>query len=172
MDYMLDTNVFNHVLDGKINIQSLKKLTVFVTHIQRDEIQKTKDEVRRGALMQVFQNVTSSTTPTSSCVAGVSVAGGACPTGNATLPTETAVWGVSKWGEAKWSKGDGLFESMRCDLDGMNKAKKNNTQDILIAETALRNNLILVSSDAALCEMMSKYGGKCVLPSEIELTER
>ncbi|GGC65274.1 hypothetical protein GCM10011396_10320 [Undibacterium terreum] len=164
---MLDTNVFNRVLDEKIDITVFNEHEVFATHIQHDEILKTKNENRREALLKVFAEMINVQIPTSSAVAGVSVAGGACASADAILPTETAAWGTSNWRGAKWSKNDGSFEDMRRDLDALNKGKNNNTQDILIAETAFRNDLILVSSDVDLCKVMDKHGGQSVSPEDI-----
>jgi predicted nucleic acid-binding protein len=159
--YMLDTNVFNHVLDGRLDATLLEGRSLFVTHIQHDEIQSTKDESRRGALMKIFDNVLQVQAPTSTMVAGVSVAGGACASAEGVLATESNVGGISRWGQAKWGTKDNIFEDMRRDLDALNKGKKNNAQDILIAETALRNKLVLVTSDVDLFQIMSKYGGAC-----------
>jgi hypothetical protein len=45
LPYMLDTNIFNHILDGTIDISELTKLRgeFFVTHIQLDELNATPD---------------------------------------------------------------------------------------------------------------------------------
>lgn len=158
---MLDTNVFNHVLDGKVDASSLKGKELFVTHIQLDELKNTKDESRRESLLTVFKEFEQERQATSSAVSGIFVSGGASSGASGQLPTETAVWGLSRWGEAKWGNTDNVFEEMRRDLDALNKRKKNNTHDVLIAETALRNGLVLVTSDADLFEIMCKYGGAC-----------
>lgn len=49
-------------------------------------------------------------------------------------------------------------------LNSRNKGKKNNAQDVLIAETALLNQLALVTADADLAEVMKMFGGKVVTP--------
>lgn len=160
--YMLDTNVFNHVIDGKVDVERLAGMDLVVTHVQRDELQKTKDESRRGKLLAVFQELTPDQTVTASAVAGVSVAGGASASGGKVVPTESMVWDVSNWKQAKWGAEDGLFEAMRNELDALNKRKKNNAHDILIAETAVRNGWVLVTSDSDLFAVVTKYGGACI----------
>lgn len=161
MGYMLDTNVFNHVLDGTIDIGSLKGRRLIATHIQRDEINNTKDEVRRAALLSVFEFLAGEQAPTSSAVAGISVAGGACAGSDGVVPTESAVWDVSRWDEAKWGAEDDIFEGMRRELDALNKRKRNNAHDILIAETSVRNGWVLITGDADLFAVVSKYRGAC-----------
>ena len=158
---MLDTNVFNHVLDGQLDIASLKGIRLIATHIQRDEIANTKDAVRREALLSMFEFLVGDDAPTSSAVAGVSVAGGACASSNGVAPTESAVWDLSRWGQAKWGANDDIFAGMRRDLDALNKRKKNNVQDILIAETSLRNGWVLITADADLFAIVTKHGGAC-----------
>jgi len=159
--YMLDTNVFNDVLDGTIDIAGLKGKRLIATHIQRDEINNTKDEVRRAALVSVFEFLAGEQTPTSSAVAGISVAGGACASSNGVVPTESAVWDVSRWDGAKWGAADDIFEGMRRELDALNKAKRNNAHDILIAETSLRNGWVLITADRDLFAVVTKCGGAC-----------
>ena len=45
MKCMFDTNVFNDILDGKILLGDIRSDVIcYVTHIQRDEINKTKDD--------------------------------------------------------------------------------------------------------------------------------
>ncbi len=56
--YMLDTNVFNHLLDGKVDITCLKGRRLIATHIQRDEISNTENEVRRADLLSIFEFLT------------------------------------------------------------------------------------------------------------------
>ena len=159
--YMLDTNVFNHVLDGAIDIDKLKGKRLFATHIQRDEINNTKDESRRVALLSVFEFLTKEQGTTSSAAAGISVAGGARAGVDGVVPTESAVSDVSRWDEAQWGREDDIFEGMRRELDALNRAKRSNVHDILIAETSLRSEWVLITGDADLFAVVTKYGGAC-----------
>ena len=159
---MLDTNVFNHLLDGRIDGHLLAGAKLYVTHIQHDEINRTSDPARRGALLEMVASVMGKCVVTSSCVADVSAADYAGA--SADVPTESAVWGVSKWGQAKWGSGEDLLSPMRAELDALNKSKKNNIQDVLIAETALKQGFVLVTSDRNLAEVMRKFGGEVIDP--------
>lgn len=142
--YMLDSHVFNYVVDGKIDIATLRGKAIVATHVQRDEIFKTKDEAGRTALLAVFSELVPDTS-----------------SGSGVVPTESAVWGVSPWGKAKWDAEDNKFAEMRAELDAINKQKRNNAHDILIAETAVRNGWVLIASDGDLFTVVTKYGGAC-----------
>ena len=158
---MLDTNVFNHVLEGKIDVAKLAGLRLRATHIQRDELGNTPDQKKREALLSIFESLTVEKAPTTSAVVGVSVVGAACPGSSGIVPTESSVWGVSRWGAAKWSADNGIFTGMRQELDALNKKKRNNVHDILIAETSVRNGWVLITSDSDLFSVVTKYGGAC-----------
>ncbi|MEO8342805.1 MAG: hypothetical protein ABI536_03200, partial [Gallionella sp.] len=75
------------------------------------------------------------------------------------VPTASAVWGVSEWGAAEWGSQDGLFESLLIKLNEKNKSKNNNVRDVLIAETAIQRNLVLVTDDSDLAEVVRNTGG-------------
>jgi len=49
-NYMLDTCIFNFILDGRFTINDLPSGKYHITHIQRDELNATPDENRRIAL--------------------------------------------------------------------------------------------------------------------------
>ena len=159
---MLDTNVFNHILDGRLDPEQLRGRHLVATHVQRDEIQATRDEERRSALMGLFDDFVPQRTPTTSAVAGVSVAGEACGSASGVVPTESFVFDVSRWDEAKWSREDHVFSAMLSDLDALNGAKGNNIKDVLIAETAFRNGWTLVTDDTDLAQVATRYGCRCM----------
>ena len=134
---MLDTNVFNHLIDGRLDLARLQGRKLFATHVQIGELRKTPDEARRNELLALFEELNIEHHPTSSMVAGISVAGGACAS-------------------------DGkLYESMRGELNALNKGKRNNSEDILIAETAIVNGLTLLTGDRHLIAVTEKFGGSC-----------
>lgn len=137
--YMFDTNIFNEILDHKIDIASITNASLYVTHIQLNEIQATKNEERRNLLLQVFHEVDKET-----------------------ITTESAVWDVSEWGNAKWGSENNLYQPIMKRLGELNKKKKNNTQDALIAETAIVNTQILVTNDIDLQYVISEFGGKAI----------
>jgi len=134
---MFDTNIFNQIVDDNINIASLKQSNkYYTTHIQLDEISDTGDKERKSFLLGMFQEI-----------------------GNEKVPTESAVWDVSKWDEAKFSNGD-LYTLL---LQELNKSKPrdkdNNIKDALIAETSIKNGFILVTADSALYRIVKNLGG-------------
>ncbi len=134
--YMFDTNVFNRVLDGKIDVTTLpSNEPYFVTHIQRNEIENTKNPERREALLSTFHGIDHSQ-----------------------VPTESAYWGVSEWDSAKWSADDGVIEEIIERLNQKNNNKKNNGLDALIAETTIKNKHTLITDDRDLMEVVKEMG--------------
>ena len=171
LECMFDTNVFNRILDGVISVDALSgRVNAHATHVQRDEIAKTKNDTRRNALQTVFSSVTDRTVPTASLVLGVSRVGEARLGGGHVVPTSSAVWDVSTFGQAKWTANDNLYSPIKADLDALNGGKGNNIQDALIAETAIKDGYILVTEDRDLAVVTKKYRGQCV--SVAELMER
>jgi predicted nucleic acid-binding protein len=165
---MFDTNVFNRIVDEEISLKSLiDSVTVYVTHIQRDEINNTKNPKRRAVLVKVFSDVVAVSKPTDNFVLGVSRLDQARLGGEREVPTASAVYGVSKWGKAKWSAEDNIYTALKTELDKLNKNKPNNIQDALIAETSIKGKYILVTEDADLAEVTKKYGGKCLSVPEL-----
>lgn len=141
--YIFDTNIFNRLVDGTFLLSELPSdAEFFATHIQIDELNKTKDTERRAKLFLRFVE----TTPT-------------------LVPTESFTIGVSRIGQAKISKKDNLAQQIRNDLDGLNGAKHKNSQDALIAEVAAVNNLTLVTADYDLAQIASKHGISCIFHS-------
>ena len=97
-----------------------------------------------------------------------SVAGAACPAASTSVvPTECGVWGVSEWGQAKWRSERTQFDALREELDGRNRGKLNNVQDVLIAETALQNKMTLLTRDADLRFVAEKFGVLCADATEL-----
>jgi hypothetical protein len=141
---MLDTNVFNRVLDGQISLSSLAGHRLLVTGIQRDELNKTKDDVRRTALLATFEAISPEVGLASSFAYGIEGAG---------------------YGEAYYNDGSGNFQKMRKRLQELDHKKKkplNQERDILLAETAIKNGATLVSDDRNLRQVVSEFGGYAI----------
>ncbi len=138
--YVVDTSVFNWLTDSWIERDSLPSDGGFaVMHIQVDEINKTKDEERRARLLLTQASLH-------------------CEL----LPTETFLVDVSRLGHAKVGGGR-LFMSLKAELDNLNKSKKNNSRDALIAEAAITNGYTLLTADGDLRSAVEKHGGKVFL---------
>lgn len=143
LGFMLDTNIFNDVLDGTISISILKELggELFTTHIQLYELTATTDPQRRKELLELFHKVVPKE-----------------------LPTESSVWTITRPGNAKWTTSDSLYAPIvRLLAVGQKRwnARKHesNMRDALIAETAIRNNLVLLTNDAKLLRAVEELGG-------------
>lgn len=135
MKYMFDTNVFNDILDGNIDFKKFREgIVCCVTHIQRDEINKTKDKMRRKALNDVFSELAEEE-----------------------HPTKTFVLGISRLGMGKLGEGT-LYQQLKDRLDSLNRKKKgNNGMDALIGETAIKNDLTLVTHDMEFFRVMTEF---------------
>lgn len=62
---------------------------------------------------------------------------------------------------------DNLYTPIKADLDALNKSKRNNVQDALIAETSMKGGYLLVTDDTHLIEVTKRYGGRCVSIEEL-----
>lgn len=167
---MFDTNVFNRVVDNIISLEALDRcITVYATHIQRDELNNTKNTERRTKLSRLFSDLIVGLDATTSFVVGVSRVGEASVGGDREVPTESAIWDVSSWDEANWSSDDDLYAAIKTGLDRMNGGKPNNVQDALIAETSIKGRYVLVTDDSDLAIVAKQFGGKCLSVSELSL---
>ncbi len=156
---MFDTNVFNRILDGVISFETLEgRVIAHATHVQRDELDNTKNAQRRAELAKVFDAVVAGSVPTESSVLGVSRLGEAKLSGERVIPTESAVYDVSKYGLAKYSADDALYPALKESLDRLNGQKPNNVHDALIAETSIKGGHVLVTDDVDLATVTKQYG--------------
>jgi predicted nucleic acid-binding protein len=144
MGYLLDTNVFNRLVDENIDPQTVARAgTIYVTHIQGDELRATRNPERAAALLRAFHEVE-----------------------REQVPTAAAVWSVSKYGEAEWGAAGGGYSRMLESLNRRNSSKPNNIQDVLTAITSLKRGLILVTDDADLAAVLREFSGRAVSFSE------
>lgn len=165
---MFDTNVFNRILDGVIPVTALTgRVEAYATHIQRDELDRTKNPERRAALGKMFGEVVAGALPTDSSVLGVSRLGEARLGGERVVPTASGVYGVSNYGQAGYSTNDNLYAALRDRLDSVNGQKSNNAQDALIAETSIKEGHVLVTDDTDLALVTKEFGGQCLSVGEL-----
>jgi len=135
--FMLDTNVFNRVLDGAYDPTLLSlRGQLLVTHIQLDEITATSNTERRNKLLSTFKLVE-----------------------HQKILTAAGAWNVTQWSDAQWTPEDGSYNAMLASLDKRNKNKKNNTQDILIGLTVVKGRYTLVTDDSDLAAVVKEFGG-------------
>jgi hypothetical protein len=101
--YMLDTNVFNDVLDGSLAPAKFAGYAMFVTGIQADELNATtKPAGRREALCATFERIPSTPLLASSFACDIEGAG---------------------FGQAYWNDGSGRFEQMLSRLQALDKSR-------------------------------------------------
>jgi predicted nucleic acid-binding protein len=143
-EYMLDTNVFNDVADGNIPLDAFAGRRVFATHVQIDELSASKSE-QADALLKEFERIRPSH-----------------------ISTASATCDVSKWDQASWTD-DPLCQKITArlrELDaetGKTHRDPNNTaRDALIADTAIKSQLILVSGDRNLRRIVEEFGGRAI----------
>ncbi len=138
MKLIFDTNTFDDLINGTLNIETIIKndFQVFLTHIQIDELNECPDNERRARLFNSMIEIK----PTK-------------------IPTESFIIGVSRIGSAKLSDGN-LFNELR-------NGNIKNTNDALIGETAIKNNLILVTNDIKFSRKVIKLGGKVMTTQEL-----
>ena len=189
--FIFDTNVFDELLNSKIDLESLPiNFKYYITHIQEDEVESMGDDKKgkKDQLLSILNKFSGKLIPTEANVLGVSQFG-ACKLGNGVkIPTEAAVWGVSKWGQCKWGGGVKIpTETFVLDVSRLdNEAKlgkgtyfellqdgnQRHIEDALIGETAIVNNLTLVSNDEAFKNRVKKLGGKTLSFNEfIEMSK-
>lgn len=137
MKYVVDTCIINKLADETLSLDQLPSDGEYVvSHVQIDELKKTKSNARRAQLLATFSSVV-----------------------DLVAPTESLVVGISVIGAAKLSDGKD-YTALKASLDALNKSKSNNANDILIAEVALKNGFTLITSDKALSEAAAKHGCK------------
>jgi hypothetical protein len=145
---MLDTNVFNGLIDGLVQVEQFDGKRLFATHVQFDELSDTPDAVRREKLQSKFSAVV-----------------------DQRVPTESAVWGISRWGQANWPPRKDDYEPLLArirELDRLAKKKKkkeNQSRDALIAVTAIKAGYVLVTSDQNLATATKEFGGAVIMPA-------
>jgi predicted nucleic acid-binding protein len=144
--FMLDTTEFNHLLDdGEIRSASFVGRRLLVTGVQEAELRATTNHKRRADLLAVLEQVNPTVEAASSLAWNIEGAG---------------------WGQARWNDGSGKFEKMLNRLRELDRKKHkkpyNQTRDILIAETAIKNGATLVSSDCNLRQVVSEFRGHAI----------
>ena len=158
MRFMLDTNAYNQLLDSDLSTDDLKG-EFFTTHIPEDELNNTTKEERRKNLNAKFKEIHQKE-----------------------LPTESAVWDVSRWDKAKWTDsntpteyfvlgtsrlggaklGEGISHNKILGfLEKIKPKDRGNIKDALIGETATKQDMVLVTDDYGLFYAVTNKGMNC-----------
>ncbi len=135
MKYVIDTNIFNKLVDEIVTADELPRDGAFIaTHVQRDELKRTQDSKRRSALLKKFSETIS-----------------------VVVPTDSLNLGVSQLGGAKLGEGV-TYSAIKGQLDALNNNKANNVQDALIAEVASAKGHVLLTTDTHLTQVCHNLG--------------
>ena len=132
MNFMLDTNIFNIVVNQNISLPQKKDYKYFSTEVQYIEINKTKNKDRREFLLNTFNLINPEI-----------------------INSETALWGEFSWGERKFGYVSSDFIKIKEILDTL-EYKKNNKEDALIAEITIKYGFILITNDSNLRESLKR----------------
>lgn len=136
---ILDTNIFNRLLDGQIAIAQLPLGQYVATHIQLDEIERTPDPERRAELHAQFASIIDEVTPTESFV------------------LDFSRLDMARLGDAV------VFEQLRDTLSAAAPQRFTaNTNDALIGEAAINNGYTLVTADRELASIVRRLGGDVI----------
>jgi predicted nucleic acid-binding protein len=136
MRIILDSNVFDDLVNGKLDSKIVESKDVYITHIQVDELNECTDKEKRARLFNSLTEIQPHK-----------------------VPTESFVIGTSRIGSAKIGDGN-LIEELR-----MGNHKK--TNDALIGETALKNNLTLITNDKKFKNKVIELGGNSLTVDEL-----
>ncbi len=137
---MFDTNIFNHIIEGKIILEQTENVhQYFITHIQQDELNATKNIEKKQELLNIFKIVE-----------------------QILIPTESALWEISDWDSSKWNEKIGLYNKVLMQLEKEKPHHRGNKKDALIGETAIKTSTILITDDNALRKTVTKLGGRAM----------
>lgn len=141
--FVLDTNIFNRLVEGILAITDLPSDGVFcASEVQINEIGKTKDPVKRTQLEDTFQKI-----------------------GPQISERKTTPWDYGGWGTGQWSLEGKYFNKILSKLQSIHKKKKfeSDVSDALIGEISITENCILISTDKDLIAVVQELDGRTCL---------
>jgi predicted nucleic acid-binding protein len=135
MKYVVDTSLVNKLVDGSVHATELPSDGVFVaSHIQYDEICNTKNYLRKVELLKKFTEMI-----------------------DELLPSESLILNTSRLDKAELGEGN-YYSRIKSALDSSNNNKRNNSEDALIAEIAMKNEYVLLTADYHLYQVAYRLG--------------
>ena len=139
--YVLDTNIFNRVVEGKLTITDLPSDGVFcASAVQLNEIGKTKDPVKRTQLEETFQKI-----------------------GPQISECKTTLWDYDGWDTGTWDMKGEHYDALLEGLRNLHKDKLSDFGDALIGEISITENCVLISTDKDLISVINRLGGQTCL---------
>jgi predicted nucleic acid-binding protein len=134
--FMLDTNIFDKLLENKTLIDNLSKEHKYyhITHIQHEEILNISEDKKdkKKLLLEIYEKIKDNM-----------------------IVTTSAIYGVSTYGGASYTSKENL-------IDELSLTSPKHLEDAIIAETAIENNMIFVTEDKRLIAKVNKLGYKAI----------
>ncbi|HXN72251.1 MAG TPA: hypothetical protein VN861_06825 [Candidatus Acidoferrales bacterium] len=148
--YMLDTNIFDSLVKGRLAISRLPSDGEFcATAIQLEELKNIRDSRKRSRLMEKFTEIIDARGTMLHTAFAFDIAGAGFDQGH-------------------WRSDGSLYYALKKDLDDAwdrkpkkeqrRSKKQNNAKDALIAEAAHFNGCTLLTCDGDLAEVAAKHG--------------
>lgn len=136
---IFDTNVYDEIVEGVLQVDFLteKKVKLFTTHIQIDELSNTPDADKRAQLFISLIELRARL-----------------------LPTESFVIGYSRIELAKITDGDAL-------IDRLERGSSRRTNDAIIGEVAIKHKLTLITNDERFKSVVKANGGEAMTVKEL-----
>jgi hypothetical protein len=138
----LDTDAVNRIADFPGILEKIKlasdssHLIIIGNHVVRDQLAATSDPERRAHLLPVYDALA-----------------------KRDVPTEGALWGISKWGESTF--GDGGRTGIS--LTEAKTGGRGGHHDALIATTAAGHADVLVTNDGDLAKKIERSQAVCLV---------
>lgn len=138
MKLIFDSNVFDDLISGKLDIEIIETKK-YEVHITHIQVDEINECSDKEKRGRLFNLLTE--------------------IGPEKIPTESFILGKSRLGSAKLGDGN-LIEELR-----MGNYKK--TNDALIGETAIKNNLTLITNDKRFKNKVIELGGHALTVDEL-----
>ena len=136
MSYIVDSAIINNLVEGKIRLEDLPSDRPFIVpRVYREKINTIKNEARRNQLLQKFASHQQKRESAGSTVV------------DGSNGIDFKLWDAS------------LFKELKNGLQELGDTICN-ARDVLLAEVAITNGLILLTANKCLADVVSNYGGE------------
>ncbi len=141
INYMLDTCAINHIIEDKSKLSAVlnKNLNFFITYIQIDELDKMKVTWtdKYSEAVKFLNMIQVKEEPSSVTIVGY-------------------------WRLGKTKSGNGESYNHVLEYMKRRKPKKNHIHDAIIADSAIKYKMTLVTDDGPLIDAVNSVGGKVI----------
>jgi len=154
---MLDTDVFNHVIDGRVDPALFRGRRLIVVGVQADEFTRCSDPGRTARLKEWFEQLAPVTVLASAFMFDVEGAG-----------LDQAYWSQDPDRvQAMYDRLAELDRDMCLKKRRKQKDPLNQWRDVAIADTAITRGAVLVTGDRALRQVVTEFGGRATSANEL-----